>query len=61
MDDHNYITESGESIPTAKLPTAKIIELLQDGITVQDTAQPDAVFWVRMRLEIELLIRRLGL
>lgn len=64
MRDHNYITETGERIPVAKLPIEKIVELLHDGaveIKNSDGGPDDSSENVIERLRIELLIREKNL
>jgi hypothetical protein len=62
MKDHNFVTDHGQHIPTADLPTAQIEELLRTGIEIVSTDGEEALPEnVLERLRIELLIRSLGL
>jgi hypothetical protein len=62
MKDYNYVTDEGTLIPTAQLTTAKIQELLAEGVQIVEADGQDAnPENVMERLRIELVIRELGL
>ena len=57
MKDHTY-----NGVPIRKVPRDRVCELLVVPLDLADASEaapPDWVYWVRMRLEIELLIRSL--
>lgn len=62
MNDHNYVDDEGNHIPTSRLLTEKIRELLHEGVQIVSTdgqtPNPESVM---ERLRIELLIRELNL
>lgn len=63
MRDYNFIEEgSGKRVPVAQLPTSFIRELLSGELyIVHSDGEIDPICKVKKRLELELLIRQLGL
>lgn len=61
MRDNFFIDDDGTRIPTSQVPTAVILEVLRDGFRIVDPEGPDDLYWIRLRLEVELIIRRLNL
>lgn len=60
MDDHTY-----RGVPVARMATADILETLADGGAEHNGSgaelTSDEWYWLRLRLEIELLIREKGM
>lgn len=59
MQDHTY-----NGVPTSQIPTETIKDLLINGFKINNSdgrSEAEAIECVRQRLEIELLIRNLGL
>jgi hypothetical protein len=62
MYDHHYIDDNGCRIPVSKMAEKDIIRILRDGFkVVSSDAPPDAQYWVKERLLIQLTIKKLGL
>lgn len=62
MRDYTYVSESGERMAIATMPTALILALLRDGFEVSACdGYCDPLTAVRKRLDLELFIRSRGL
>jgi hypothetical protein len=61
--DHTYEAPDGTHCTVSRMALPDLLHCLASGIEAcnPDESTPGAVATVRMRLEIELLIRRLGL
>ncbi len=60
MRDYRYTPDDGPPMLVTKMPTAKIHELLANGIQIVPDGDNATEENVRERLRIELLIRELG-
>jgi hypothetical protein len=58
VKDHNYVREDGTKVPVSQMTDEEIHMCLQGGIGIQRAEIDNPIHWVRLRLEIELLIRK---
>lgn len=65
MRDMQYIGEDGSRTPVSAMPVADIERFLRDGFQPVyepgDSTSEPYDYWVRLRLEVELIIRAQGL
>lgn len=63
LDGHMWCPDNGPKMLIRDMPTHVIEEHLFDGcrIITNDDCVGDAIYWLRLRLDVELVRRRLGI
>jgi hypothetical protein len=55
MQDHTFV-----GVPVRKMSDADLDHVLTEGfVVINDDGRADAAYWIRLRLEVEVEIRRL--